>query len=119
MHRSPSHATASLRVPADAELTIRPARYADAAALTTLAELDSSRPLRGGHVLLAELDGRIVAAVSTHDGRAVADPFVPSAEIVEKLRLHASASRPARAKVRIPRPWMPRLALRGVATTAA
>jgi hypothetical protein len=99
MHRSASHATASLRVPADAELTIRPAR--------------------GGHVLLAELDGRIVAAVSTHDGRAVADPFVPSAEIVEQLRLHASASRPARAKVRIPRPWMPRLVLRGVATTAA
>jgi hypothetical protein len=34
------------------------------------------------------------------------------------LRLHASASRPARARVR--RPWMPRFAtLRGLSTTAA
>jgi hypothetical protein len=42
---------------------------------------------------------------------------VASADAVESLRLHASASRPAKA--RVPRPWMPRLALRGVATTAA
>jgi hypothetical protein len=68
---------------------------------------------------VAELDGRLVAAVSLHDGRAIADPFVPAADIVERLRMHASASRPARAKVRIPRPWMPRLVLRGVTTTAA
>ncbi|MEA2381142.1 MAG: hypothetical protein QOH72_1113 [Solirubrobacteraceae bacterium] len=119
MHRFPSHATASLRIPAEADLTIRPARYRDADALARLAELDSTRPLGGGHVVVAEMEGRIVAAVSVHDGRAIADPFVPAADIVARLRLHASASRPARAKVRIPRPWMPRLVLRGVATTAA
>jgi hypothetical protein len=98
-------------------LAIRPARYADADALARLAALDSHRPLGGGHVLLAEAEGRIVAAVSMHDGRAIADPFVPSADAVEQLRLHASAARPAKA--RVPRPWMPRLVLRGVATTAA
>ena len=99
------------------ELTIRPARYADDADLERLAALDSARPLRGGQVLVAELEDRIVAAVSMHDGRAIADPFVPSADIVESLRVHASASR--RAKARVPRPWMPRLVLRGVSTTAA
>jgi hypothetical protein len=100
-----------------AELTIRPARYADSAALERLAALDSSRPLALGHVLVAEAEGRIVAAVSMHDGRAIADPFVPSADAVESLRLHASAARPAKA--RVPRPWMPRLVLRGVGATAA
>src|SRR3954470_12127266 len=99
------------------DFTIRPAQYADAADLERLAALDSGPPLRGGQVLLADLDGRIVAAVSMHDGRAIADPFVPTADIVESLRLHASASRPAKA--RVPRPWMPRLVLRGVATTVA
>jgi hypothetical protein len=98
-----------------AEVTIRPATYADAAGLEQLAALDSHRPLRGWHVLVGELDGRIVAAVSMHDGRAVADPFVPTADIVESLRLHASASRPAKARVR--RPWMPRLVPRGLGTT--
>jgi hypothetical protein len=114
MPRFLSHATAS---PDAAELTIRPAHYADASDLARLAALDSRRPLGGGHVLVAEFDGRIIAALSMHDGRAIADPFVASADAVESLRLHASASRPARA--RVPRPWMPRLALRGVSSTAA
>jgi hypothetical protein len=99
-----------------AEVTIRPATYADAAGLEQLAALDSHRPLRGWHVLVGELDGRIVAAVSMHDGRAIADPFVPSADAVEILRRQASASRPARA--RVPRPWMPRFALRALAASA-
>ena len=102
---------------AGGDLAIRPARRSDEAALDRLAALDSSRPLRGGQVLVGEADGRLVAAVSMHDGRAVADPFVPSADVVEMRRLHASASKPARARVR--RPWMPRLALRGIASTAA
>src|SRR3954453_15124775 len=98
------------------ELTIRPAHYADASALARLAALDSRRPLAGGQVLVAEFEDRIIAALSMHDGRAIAAPFVASADAVESLRLHASASRPAKA--RVPRPWLPRLALRGIATTA-
>ena len=118
MPRSLSHRTTSLRSDAGAELTIRPAGWADDAELVRLAALDSARPLAGGQVLVAEAGGRLVAAVSMHDGRAVADPFAPSADAVEMLRLHASASRPARTRVR--RPWMPRFAtLRGLSTTAA
>jgi hypothetical protein len=103
MPKTAAHATST----AD-ELVVRAARYEDAAALEDLAALDSARPLGGGHVLVGELDGRIVAAVSMHDGRAIADPFVRSDDIVGMLRLHASGKRPARARVR--RPWVPRLA---------
>jgi hypothetical protein len=118
MPRSLSHRTSRLSADAGTELAIRPAHYTDDEALARLAALDSARPLAGGQVLVAEAGGRLVAAVSMHDGRAVADPFVPSADAVEMLRLHASASRPARARVR--RPWMPRFAtLRGLSTTAA
>jgi len=113
MPRFLPHATAD----DGAEMTIRPARYADAPALARLAALDSRRPLAGGQVLVGQLGDRIVAAVSMHDGRAIADPFAPSAVVVEMLRRHASATRPAKARVRLP--WMPRLVLRGVATTAA
>jgi hypothetical protein len=118
MPRSLSHRTSSLPADSGAELVIRPAHYTDDDALARLAALDSARPLAGGHVLVAEADGRLVAAVSMHDGRAIADPFARSADAVEMLRLHASASRPARTRVR--RPWMPRFAtLRGLSTTAA
>jgi len=116
MSRPVSHATVSRLAASDAELVIRPARYTDATALERLAALDSSRPLRGGQVLVAEDEARIVAAVSMHDGRAIADPFVPSADAVEILRRQASASRPARA--RVAHPWMPRFALRALAASA-
>ena len=118
MPRSLSHSASSLRSDAGAELTIRPAGWADDVDLARLAALDSARPLAGGQVLVAEADGRLIAAVSLHDGRAVADPFVPSADAVEILRVHAAGSRSAKARVR--RPWMPRFAtLRGLSSTAA
>lgn len=118
MPRSLSLAHSSLRADAGAELTVRPARYEDYDALARLAALDSARPLAGGQVLVAEVDGRMIAAMSLHDGRTVADPFSPSADAVEILRVHATASRPAKARVR--RPWMPRFAtLRGLSSTAA
>ena len=44
-----------------------------------------------GDVLLAELDGRLVAALPLDGGRAVADPFTPTQEIVELLVLRAAA----------------------------
>jgi hypothetical protein len=69
-------------------LTVRTARPADADRLTDLARLDSARPLTGD-VLLAEADGRPVAALSLTDHRAVADPFVRSGEAVAVLRVRA------------------------------
>ncbi len=76
-------------------LTIRPATASDAGALADLARLDSARPL-DGDVLLAEAAGRAVAAVALDSGRAVADPFHPSAEAVAVLRVRAGQLRGGR-----------------------
>jgi hypothetical protein len=66
-------------------LTIRTAHPADEAAIRRLAALDSARP-PGGEILLAEEDGELRAALSTRDGRAVADPFHLTDPLVEMLR---------------------------------
>jgi hypothetical protein len=96
---------------ADGDLVIRPARLADADALADLAALDSARPLSGERVV-AEVGGRLVAALSIDDGRAVADPFVGSADAVQILRLHAAAYRRTgeRVRRRLPRLVPPRVA---------
>ena len=73
-------------------LVIRPAYPDDHAPLARLAALDSRRPLpTAGPVLVAERDGQILAALSPADGRAIADPFSPTADLVALLRLHATA----------------------------
>jgi hypothetical protein len=71
-------------------LMIRPAYPDDAAQLERLARLDSQRPLAAPG-LVAERDGRILAALSVAGGRAIADPFAPTADLVALLRLHAAA----------------------------
>jgi hypothetical protein len=102
---------AAVRPAAAPELVVRPAcRHADADALERLAARGGARALHGGHVLVAEWAGRIVAAVSMHDGRAVADPSATPLDAVAILRRHASAARPARARVALP--WMPRITTR-------
>jgi hypothetical protein len=68
-----------------AQLVLRPATAADTTALERLAALDSARPLEGD-VLLAYAGGDVRAAVSVDGGRAVADPFYPSLELVQLLR---------------------------------
>ncbi|HMJ33400.1 MAG TPA: hypothetical protein VK501_05760 [Baekduia sp.] len=83
--RSPSPALPSS---SDA-VVIRPAYPDDAAALQRLAALDSRRPL-SGPILLAARDGRPLAALARRDGRTVADPFAPTADLVALLRLHAA-----------------------------
>jgi hypothetical protein len=75
-----------------ASMTIRPARPVDEWAVTRLAQLDESRPLTGD-VLLAEADGRPIAAVEVSSGAAVADPFVPSAGAVAVLKMRAAQLR--------------------------
>lgn len=72
-------------------VVIRPAYPDDHAVLSRLASLDSQRPL-AAPTLVAERDGRILAALSAADGRAIADPFAPTADLVALLRLHASAA---------------------------
>ncbi len=73
-------------------LTIRSANAADQAALDHLAQLDS-RTLPAAPHLVAETDGRIVAAISTRDRDVVADPFVRSADTVALLRRRAEQLR--------------------------
>src|SRR4051794_14260766 len=70
-------------------LTIRRAYPDDRDALVRLAQLDSGTPPAGA-VLVAESSGVIVAALDLERGVAIADPFVPTANIVELLRLHAT-----------------------------
>jgi hypothetical protein len=75
-------------------LTIRPADLTDLAGLDRLAGLDSASPPTGD-VLVAEVGGELWAAVEIDTGAAVADPFRPSGELVELLRMHAGGARPA------------------------
>ena len=70
-------------------VTIRRAGSQDGVALKLLAMLDSSRPL-AGPVLVAESAGLVLAAISLKDGRVVADPFFPTADLVALLRARAA-----------------------------
>jgi hypothetical protein len=81
-------------------LTIRMAVSADAAALGRLAELDSAPRPGSGPMLVAEVGGELRAALPLDGGRAIADPFRPTAELVAVLvgrarQLQASAPRRA------------------------
>jgi hypothetical protein len=86
-----------------ASLTIRHAIAADEADLTRVAALDSSR-VPSGELLVAELDGRVVAALSIDTGAAIADPFEHTAAIVESIRAQARASREPRPAI-LPGPF--------------
>jgi len=67
---------------------IRLATEADADALSRLAALDDSAPLEGD-VLIGELHGDPVAALSVSDGRSIADPFRPTAHLLATMRVRA------------------------------
>ena len=70
------------------EIIIRQATSADAFTLRRLAALDDARALRG-EALVAEHAGEVRAALSLEDGRAIANPFAPTADLVEMLRMHS------------------------------
>src|SRR4051812_36287540 len=70
-------------------VTIRPAFPDDAPALARLAALDSQR-LPVGPLLLAEIDGEPWAAIALQSARVIADPFRPTAALVDLLRGRAA-----------------------------
>lgn len=70
-------------------VVLRPARAADGHALRRLAALDDAAPLAGA-VLVAERDGELRAAISLHSGRAIADPFHRTADLVTLLHARAA-----------------------------
>jgi hypothetical protein len=81
---------------AAAAVTIRLATPADAGALTRLAELDS-QPVPPGSVLIAEVCERPIAALSLTGRSVIADPFLPTIEVVELLKLRADQIGPPRS----------------------
>ena len=106
--RAARRATAGPEVVAPRErVVLRHAVPEDAAAVTGLARLDSA-PRPSGDLLVAEVDGQILAAVPVDGGRAIADPFHPTAELVELLRAGIDPVVPPR-RVRRLRPRLPRV----------
>jgi hypothetical protein len=79
-----------------APVTIRHAATGDMKSLERLAALDSRR-VPSGELYVAEVGGRLVAATSIDTGAVIADPFEPTASIVELLQIQARAVRPAAA----------------------
>jgi hypothetical protein len=93
------HQTMRLRrkqnhIPVAAAVTIRRLSdsESDRAALRTLAQRDSGAEL-DGQVLVAEVEGSILAAISVADGDVLADPFSRTAELRSLLELRAAQLR--------------------------
>jgi hypothetical protein len=80
-------------------ITIRRASTGDEAVLARLASLDSTRPL-SGDVLVAEVAAEAWAAIDLVSGRVIADPFRPTADLVELLQLRSVRLRGARRRGR-------------------
>ena len=69
----------------DGILILRRSTAPDAGAIAHLVELEEAEPLVADS-LVAELDGTVVAAGALADRRALADIFMPTAELVRMLR---------------------------------
>jgi hypothetical protein len=102
---SPSVADAS-----GERVVLRRAQRQDANALDRLAALDGVRR-PAGELMLAEVEGEILAAVPVEGGRAIADPFRPTADLVDLLRARTLLLA-GRAEIRGLRRLRPRLRLR-------
>lgn len=78
--------------PADVEIRLRFAGPADGQAIEELAGLDSAG-VPAAPVLLAEVDGKIHAALSLRDGAMIADPFHRTLGTQQLLRARAAQLR--------------------------
>lgn len=78
-------------------IALRLAHADERGAVERLARLDEA-PAPAGDILLALVDGEPVAALSLADGSVVANPFTPTADVVDLLRVRAQRlGAPARA----------------------
>lgn len=75
-------------------VAIRRATEADAPALARLAARDGS-PARSGEVLIAHVGGVPRAAIEVESDATIADPFRPTAHLVDLLRIRAARRREA------------------------
>ncbi len=97
-------------------ISIRTATAHDHGELVRLAALDTAA-VPAGRVLLAEVDGRVHAAVEVSTGRVVADPFEPTADLAQVLRLRAARLAVAAAPDRRLRSLLSRRARRSLSVT--
>ena len=75
-------------------ITIRPAYTEDEPAVRRLAALDSA-PVPRGPLMLAEVDGELLVAISADGRKAIADPFHRTLELVALARdylIHAATA---------------------------
>jgi hypothetical protein len=70
-------------------LTLRQSSATDRERIRLLAELDSAR-VPSGPVLVAEIDGRLRAALPLDGSPAISDPFHRGLDLVELLKLRAT-----------------------------
>jgi len=89
---------APLTTTATTTITIRHATPDDDTELMRLAALDSAAAAPPLPLLLADVEGELRAALSLRDGSAIADPFFPTADLLELLRVHAAAMAAARRR---------------------
>jgi hypothetical protein len=85
-------------------IAIRTATAADRDGLVTLAQRDTATVPREP-LLVAEAAGELRAAISLADGRTIADPFSPTADLIDLLRARARHARAVRT-------WPGRVVLR-------
>jgi hypothetical protein len=81
-------------------ITIRLTGPEDARALHRLAALDSAY-VPSGWMLLAEVGDEPWAAVEVRSGKAIADPFRPTSDIVALLRIRAGRLRGEESRRRL------------------
>jgi hypothetical protein len=74
----------------NAAVLIRSSHPEDEAALVRLAQLEGRPRLRRFRVLVAEVQGEVLAALPLGGGEPIADPFRPTASLVEMLKLRAA-----------------------------
>jgi hypothetical protein len=86
-----AHRRAAPRPPAAADrtVTIRFGSIADQRQIACLAALDSSKPPTHP-VLLAEVEGQLLAALAISNGAVIADPFHLTADLIGLLRARAA-----------------------------
>ncbi|MBX5468469.1 MAG: hypothetical protein IRZ21_01050 [Thermoleophilaceae bacterium] len=96
-------------------VTVRYFEGRDLDAIRALAALEG-RPEPDGAVLVADVGGRVVAALPLDDREPIADPFTPTADVVALLKLRAAQV--ARPRRRPPRGLIGRLPLARRASAA-
>jgi hypothetical protein len=83
-------------------ISLRVATDRDVSVIEKLSALDS-KPALHAPAVVALVDGRPVAAASLSDASVVADPFVPTADVVELLQARVAATAMASGAARRPR----------------